>query len=108
MQRCTPVKEWTPLDGAAHAMDGKTRVHCCHLDSDAEEKTMKKVIPAVFFQKQLNGEQDGVKKPERLELFESELREVVGGMRYQEPGDDTTYSYSDGWADVLQPDDCGS
>ena len=39
---------------------------------------MKKIIPAVFFQKPLNGVKDAPKKPERLELFESELRAVGG------------------------------
>jgi len=67
---------------------------------------MKKLIPAVFFQKHLNGVQEGPKKPERLELFESELREVVGGMRYQEGTD--TFSYSAGGADVEQADDCSA
>jgi hypothetical protein len=89
-----------------------------------KETTMKKVIPAVFFQKQLDGgvKQD-VQKPERLEHFESELREVVGGatilgsrvggakpsFRVSDGnGGSTTYSYSAGWLDVEQADDCTS
>lgn len=72
---------------------------------------MKKIIPAVFFQQQLNGGEEALQKPERLELFESELREVVGGLRYQEgdgSGGTVTFSYSAGWADVEQPDDCAA
>ena len=69
---------------------------------------MKKVIPAVFFQKQLNGVKEASQKPERLELFESELREVGGGeIIVGEPdgmGGHTTYSGSAGWADVMQAD----
>ena len=38
-----------------------------------------KLIPAVFFQKQVNGVEAAAKTPERLEVFESELRAVVGG-----------------------------
>ena len=75
-----------------------------------------KVIPAILFQKQLDGVKEDVQKPERLELFESELREVVGGatvlgsrlggtkppvLSYS-----TTFSYSAGWLDVEQADDC--
>jgi len=72
---------------------------------------MKKVIPAVFFQKQLDGVKEDAPKPERLELFERELREVVGGNPIggrRQVGFDgsTTFSYSAGWADVLQADDC--
>ncbi len=37
-----------------------------------------KLIPAVFFQKKVNGVEAAAKTPERLELFESELRAVVG------------------------------
>lgn len=66
---------------------------------------MKPVIPAVFFQKHLQGVKETVQKPERLELFESELREIVGGLRAGEGTD--TYTLSQGWADVLYPDDCG-
>lgn len=85
-----------------------------------------KLIPAVFFQKKLNGVEAAVKTPERLEVFESELREVVGGAlrsfggsalsagtasRLTTGGPDgsggtTTYSGSAGWADVMQADDC--
>ncbi len=85
-----------------------------------------KRIPAVFFQKKLNGAEAAAKTPERLELFESELREVVGamslvggsfrlagGVMREVPtgGSDgsgglTTYSGSAGWADVMQADDC--
>jgi hypothetical protein len=63
---------------------------------------VKKVVPAVFFQKHLDGANVVVKKPERLELYESELRAVSGG-RFA-VGD--SFSYSAGWADVEQPDDC--
>lgn len=65
---------------------------------------MKKVVPAVFFQKRLDGANPVVKKPARLELFESELRRVSGGRM----ANSDTFSYSAGWADVLQADDCGS
>ena len=34
---------------------------------------MPKVIPAVFFQKQIDGVKEDAQKPERLELFESQL-----------------------------------
>ena len=55
---------------------------------------MKKIIPALFFQKQLNGVKEVPQKPERLELFESELRTVVGGL-YRLEGT-VTYSVSEG------------
>jgi hypothetical protein len=67
-----------------------------------------KLIPAVFFQKRLNGVEAATKKPERLELFESELRAVVGGMPIGGPdgsGGHQTYSGSFGWADVMNLDD---
>ncbi|HXU74149.1 MAG TPA: hypothetical protein VN947_32865 [Polyangia bacterium] len=80
-----------------------------------------KLIPAVFFQKRVNGVDAEVKVPERLEMFDSELREVVGGLSIggnpigggggivigggDGSGGHTTYSYSAGWLDVLQPDD---
>jgi hypothetical protein len=82
---------------------------------------MKKLIPAVFFQKQLNGVSAVVKKPEVLDLFESELRKVVGGRSFtgaragstlstertlSYSGTDT-YSGSEGWLDVAQADDSG-
>jgi hypothetical protein len=82
---------------------------------------MKKLIPAVFFQKELNGVRAAVKKPEVLDLFESELRTVVGGRSFR--GDSAgsklptegslsyssidTYSGSVGWVDVANADDCG-
>jgi hypothetical protein len=83
---------------------------------------MPKVIPAVFFQKQLDGFKADAKKPERLELFESELLEVAGGLsqvrqatgsRLTIDGPDgsgghTTFSGSAGWADVMQADDCAA
>ena len=78
-----------------------------------------KVIPAVLFQKQLNGVKEDAQKPERLALFESQLREVVGGamilasrlggttLRVADgSGGTTTYSGSAGWLDVEQADDC--
>ncbi|MEZ4238065.1 MAG: hypothetical protein R3F59_18345 [Myxococcota bacterium] len=67
------------------------------------------IIPAVFFQKREDGLQDGVKTPEALELFEDELRAVTGGVPKgggDGSGGTTTFSYSAGWLDVLQPDDC--
>ena len=76
-----------------------------------------KVIPAVFFQKQLDGVKEDAQKPERLALFESQLREVVGGAMFLgsrlggatvRVSDSTTYSGSAGWLDVEQADDCGS
>jgi hypothetical protein len=80
---------------------------------------MPKVIPAVFFQKQLDGVKEDAQKPERLELYESRLREVAGGQsqlrqaagaRLTIGGSDgsgghTTFSGSAGWADVMQADD---
>ena len=70
-----------------------------------------KLIPAVFFQKKLNNEQTAATKtPERLELFENELRSVVGGRPPTGGGDGsgglTTYSGSACWLDVMQADDC--
>ena len=76
-----------------------------------------KVIPAVLFQKQLNGVKEDAQKPERLALFESQLREVVGGATFLgsrlggatvRVAESTTYSGSLGWLDVEQADDCGS
>ena len=71
---------------------------------------MKKIIPAVFFQKQLSSVKEAPKKPERLELFENELRAVVGGLRPQDDGSGgtETYSGSYGWADVAFPSDCAA
>jgi len=86
---------------------------------------MNKLIPAVFFQKQLNGVEAATKKPQVLELYESEMQKIVGGrsvapiarggvaastMRLNEgdgAGGTTTYSGSEGWLDVEQADDCG-
>ncbi len=45
-----------------------------------------KVIPAVFFQKQLDGVKEDVQIPERLALFESQLREVVRPFRIRLDG----------------------
>jgi hypothetical protein len=77
-----------------------------------KEITMK-VIPAVFFQKQLDGVKQDAPKPEGLALFESELREVVGGAMISGTrlggttlSYSTTYSGSAGWLDVMQADDC--
>jgi hypothetical protein len=81
---------------------------------------MKKLIPAVFFQKQLNGVSAVVKKPEVLDLFESELRKVMGGRSFTGASAGSTlhterslsyssidtYSGSLGWLDVEQADDC--
>ena len=83
---------------------------------------MPKVIPAVFFQKQLDGVKEDAQKPERLELYEIQLREVAGGQsqlrqaagaRLTIGGSDgsgghTTFSGSAGWADVMQADDCAA
>ena len=88
---------------------------------------MNKLIPAVFFQKQLNGVEAAAKKPQVLELYESEMQKIVGGrsvapiarsgvaasnLRLNDAPDDgaggtTTYSGSEGWLDVEQADDCG-
>jgi hypothetical protein len=80
-----------------------------------------KLIPAVFFQKKVNGVEAAAKTPERLEVFEDELRAVVGGALRSAvggalralptggpdgSGGTTTYSGSAGWADVMQADDC--
>jgi hypothetical protein len=85
---------------------------------ERKETTMK-VIPAVLFQKQLNGVKEDAQKPERLALYESQLREVVGGAKLlasrlggatvrvsDSYGGSTTYSGSAGWLDVEQADDC--
>jgi hypothetical protein len=63
---------------------------------------MKKNIPAVFFQKKLNGAKNAFQKPERLELFENDLRAVVGGMSKREI---ETYSFDS--AGVAHLDDSG-
>ncbi|KAB2893763.1 MAG: hypothetical protein F9K40_16955 [Kofleriaceae bacterium] len=63
---------------------------------------MKKLVPAVFYQKRVDGNHEEVKRPERLELFDSELRRVVGGRA----ANTDSFSHSAGWADVLQADDC--
>ena len=71
-----------------------------------------KVIPAIFFQKQLDGVKEDAPKPERLELFESQLRDLVGGTTFLGSRlgvarmNSTTFSYSAGWLDVEQADDC--
>lgn len=73
---------------------------------------MKKLIPAVFFQKQVKAgtAPTAVKLPERLEMFESELDEIVGGVRRMNDGSggSVTFSYSAGWLDVEQADDCAA
>ena len=84
---------------------------------------MPKVIPAVFFQKQIDGVKEDAQKPERLELFEGQLREVAGGLsrlsgalsgarltvgESDGSGGHTTFSGSAGWADVSQGDDCSA
>ena len=89
--------------------------------SPKQNKTRTKLIPAVFFQKELDGVKEGVQIPERLALFESQLREVVGGAlakgtlagtlsggKLGYTSGSTTFSYSAGWADVLQADDCAA
>jgi len=68
---------------------------------------VKKTIPAVFFQKRLNGIKATAERPERLELFERELRAVVGGAATSGSLRADTYTGSDGWADVSNPDDSG-
>jgi hypothetical protein len=84
---------------------------------------MNKLIPAVFFQKQLNGVKAEAKKPQVLELYEDEMRKIVGGrsatlargglaashLRLGESdgaGGTVTYCGSQGWLDVQQGDDC--
>jgi hypothetical protein len=62
---------------------------------------MKKNVPAVFFQRQLNGPHASVKRPRVLEIFESELGAVFGGV----PNELTICGDSRGWADVEDPDD---
>ena len=66
---------------------------------------MKKIIPAVFFQKHLNGVKEAPKQPERLELFESELRTVVGGVGRVDDGSGGTVTYAVS-AGVAYPNDC--
>ena len=82
----------------------------------------KSLIPAVFFQKRLKGSTAAVQVPEKLEMFENELDEVVGGVRMNAvgalggsarrvgdgSGGTVTYSYSAGWLDVEQADDCAA
>lgn len=78
----------------------------------------KTLIPAVFFQKQLKGSRDEVKVPERLAMFENELDAIVGGARQVVGGavggaararmNSDTFSYSAGWLDVEQADDCSA
>jgi len=41
---------------------------------------MKKIVPAVWFQNKLNGPLARVKKPAKLELLETELGQIVGGV----------------------------
>ena len=82
---------------------------------------MKIRIPAVFFQKRLKGSSAAVQVPEKLEMFEKELDEVAGGLMRANlgavatksvlrvgdgSGGTVTYSYSAGWLDVEQADDC--
>ena len=43
-------------------------------------KPSKKAIPAVFFQKRLNGATEVKADPERLTLFEDQLSKVTGGI----------------------------
>jgi hypothetical protein len=82
---------------------------------------MKTRIPAVFFQKRLKASTAAVQIPEKLEMFENELAEVVGGVRANigalaggarrvsdGSGGTVTYSYSAGWLDVEQADDCAA
>jgi len=82
---------------------------------------MKTRIPAVFFQKRLKGSKAAVQVPEKLEMFENELAEVVGGLRANigaisggalrvsdGSGGTVTYSFSAGWLDVEQADDCAA
>lgn len=58
-----------------------------------------------FLSEKVNGTQEASKKPEMLELFEDELRAVVGGFPRN---GSNTYSGSDGWADVANADDCSA
>ncbi len=78
----------------------------------SKRNTTKKLIPAVFFQKKLNGVEATPKKPKRLELFESELRAVVGGDRPVGGPDGSggveTLSGSFGWLDLSSADDCAA
>jgi hypothetical protein len=62
---------------------------------------MKKNVPAVFFQHQLNGAHASVKRPEVLELFEKDLGAVFGGRANEV----TVCGDSRGWADIEDPDD---
>src|SRR5262245_41910464 len=49
-------------------------------DQRKRRTMMKKLIPAVYFQKKANGPTAPSKDPARLELFENELAAVTGGM----------------------------
>ena len=60
---------------------------------------LKKIVPAVWFQNKMNGPLAKVKKPAKLELLESELAKVAGGLIII--GDSGTESCSN-----CVPDDC--
>ena len=59
---------------------------------------MKKIVPAVWFQNKMNGPLAKVKKPAKLELLESELAQVGGGMLSVGGGTDSCSN--------CVPDDC--
>ena len=65
---------------------------------------MKKLIPAVFFQKKASAPTTPSPRPARLELFESELRAIAGGRMMN---DDIIVTWCTAHG-VLTFDDCGS
>jgi RND family efflux transporter MFP subunit len=55
---------------------------------------MKKLIPGVFFQKKANGPTAPSQRPARLELFQSELATVTGGILPPRPTETWSYDQS--------------
>jgi hypothetical protein len=82
-------------------------------DAPRTEETvvMKKIVPSVFFQKQLTGTAPAGTIPARLELFEHELRQAAGGTIHIDDGDGgiVTYCTADprGLYGKHFDDDCG-
>ena len=68
---------------------------------------MKKIIPAVFFQKKANGPTTLSQRPARLELFESELLAVTGGRMADDDWDPIIQTGCEAGG-VFTFDDCGS
>src|SRR5262249_30301684 len=72
-------------------------------DQRTRRTMMKQRIPAVFFQKKVNGSTAPSQRPARLEWFQSEFVAVTSGRMMR---DDTIDTWCDpGWAGVLMVDD---